>query len=113
MYTINVIQGPKTIYDNYDEDFSKRLESIVSIEEINYTIDIEGTDKGFYISYHDANNKVIKDKSSWDFDEKTHVDNILGKNINDILEKLAYGTFYGEIQQGDIYSSEEILSWEF
>ena len=114
MYTIKVIQAPKVIYDDYDDNFCKELESIVSINGNNFTINIEGTDSGFFISYKNKDNKNIKDKDSIDFNEITDIDIELEEGVNNILEKLAYATFYEQLgNEGDEYTSEEILSWSF
>jgi hypothetical protein len=116
MYTVKVIQAPEVVYDDYDENFCKELESIVlingdtAINGLEISINIEGTDEGNFISFKDKNNSEIKLKDSsylFPFIE-------IEQDINDILEKLAQATFYEQLgKEGDEYTSEEILSWNF
>ncbi len=114
MYTIKVIQAPEVIYDDYDENFCKELESIVSINDNNFTVNIEGTDSGFFISYKNKDNKNLKDKDSIDFNEITDIEIDFEDDVISVLEKIAYATFYEQLgNKGDEYTSEEILSWSF
>jgi hypothetical protein len=112
MDTIKVIQAPEIIYDDYDENFCKELESIISINGNDITITIEGTDNGFIISYKNKDNRNLKYKNSIDFNDISDIE--LEEDINNILEKLAYATFYEELgKEGDEYTSEEVLTWVF
>ena len=113
MYTIKIIQSPQVIYDYYDRNFCKELESIISINGTDFRINIEGTQDGFFISYKNKDNKNIEDKDSIYFNEKTDIDIELEEGVNNILDQLAYATFYETIKEGDELTSEEILSWEF
>jgi hypothetical protein len=112
MKKIKVIQGPEIIYDDYDDNFCKELESIISIDGKDITINIEGTEDGFFISFKNKENRNLKDKNSIDFNEISDIP--LEEGIDKILEKIAYATFYEQLgNEGDEYNSEEILSWSF
>ena len=113
MYTIKIIVSPKVVYDYYDRNFCRELESIVAINETDFKINIEGTQDGFFISYQYKDNKNIDDKDSMYFNEITDIGIELEEGINNILDQLAYATFYETIKEGDEFTSEQILSWKF
>ena len=115
MYTIKVIQGPKTLF--FDEKNGREMESIISIngdteiKGIEIWLNAEESSKGSNISFKNESNKEFKLKDSWDI---SSYDIEIEQDIFDILEKLANATLYDELgTDGSEFSSEEVLEWEF
>jgi hypothetical protein len=115
MYKIKIIKSPKLVY--FEKNDRKEMESIVSItgetliNGINIIINSEENNIGAEYTYRDINNKKIKFVGNWDFDSKNDI--AVDEDVYEILEKLAVANLCNELgQDGEEFTSEEVISWD-